>query len=72
MWRWSAVTRVTNKVPVEEREKSDERAQLRRHQIANATPAQIDNYIDNNVTDLESAKDVLKLLAKFVILNAKN
>jgi len=45
-----------------------ERKQLRRNAIFNATPRQIDKYIDNNVTDLASAKEVLKLIAKIAIL----
>jgi hypothetical protein len=34
--------------------------------LLDATPNQIENYIDNNVTDLASAKQVLKILAKGV------
>jgi hypothetical protein len=34
------------------------------------TPNQIDSYIDNNVTDLASAKDFLKRLTKIVALMA--
>jgi len=45
-----------------------ERKRLRRNAILNATPRQIDRYIDNNVTDLASAKEVLKLIAKIAIL----
>lgn len=44
------------------------RAKLRRDDILNATPQQIDNYIENNVTDLASAKEVLKIIAKIAIL----
>lgn len=35
-------------------------------QLITARPAQIDTYIDNNVTDLASAKNVLKILAKAI------
>jgi hypothetical protein len=42
---------------------------VKRHQIYNATPQQIDKYIENKVTDLASAKNVLKILAKIIILN---
>ena len=28
----------------------------------------LETYIDNNVTDLESAKDVLKVLAKAIVI----
>jgi hypothetical protein len=39
--------------------------------IASITPAQVDAYIDNNVTDLASAITVLKLYGKAIILLAK-
>ena len=45
-----------------------ERGRLKKHAVLNATPQQIDNYIDNNVTDLASAREVLKLIAKVAIL----
>jgi len=35
------------------------------------TPVQIDTYIENNVTDLASAKTVLKKIAKIVLYIAK-
>lgn len=35
-------------------------------QLINASPTAIDNFIDTNVTDLASAKQVLKRLAKAV------
>lgn len=34
--------------------------------LIRSRPAQIDNYIDTNVTDLASAKDVLKILTKAI------
>ena len=40
-------------------------------EIASITPDQVDTYIDNNVTDLASAKETLKLLAKGLIRVAK-
>ena len=49
-------------------EVEQERAVLRRAVILNATPAQIDSYIDTNVTDLASAREVIKLIAKIAIL----
>lgn len=49
-------------------EKQAEQKRLKKHQIFNATPQQIENYIENNVTDLASVKEVLKLIAKIVIL----
>lgn len=45
-----------------------ERARLKKEAILNATPQQIDTYIENNVTDLASAKEVMKLIAKIAIL----
>lgn len=39
-------------------------AQVR--QLITARPQWIENYIDNNVTNLESAKDVLKILVKAI------
>lgn len=48
-----------------------ERERLKAHVILNATPTQIDDWIDNNVTDLASAKEVLKLLAKITILGVR-
>lgn len=52
----------------EQIEDQEARTALSAHAILNATPAQIDNYIDNNVTDLASAREALKLLAKIAIL----
>ncbi len=39
--------------------------------LINATPAQIDNYMDANVTDVASARAVLKLLAKALSVVAR-
>jgi CRISPR/Cas system-associated protein Cas7 (RAMP superfamily) len=47
---------------------TEEQNKLKRHTVLNATPQQIENYIDTNVTDLASAKEVLKLIAKVAIL----
>ena len=57
-----------SKIVVGKDEETAERARLRRQAILNATPAQIDAYIENNVTDLASAKEVLKIIAKIAIL----
>jgi hypothetical protein len=40
--------------------------------LLNARPAQIDTYIDNNVTDMSSAKEVLKILAKAIAVNYRS
>ena len=52
----------------EEIAKRDEKNALSANQLINATPQQIENYVDTNVTDLESAKSVITLLAKLVII----
>ena len=46
--------------------------EYRKLPIATLDPAQVDTYIDNNVTNIASAKTVLKLLAKGLIRVAKN
>jgi CRISPR/Cas system-associated protein Cas7 (RAMP superfamily) len=57
-----------SEITVGKSEPEAEKARLRKDAILNATPRQIDNYIDNNVTDLASAKEVLKIIAKIAIL----
>lgn len=57
---------VANK-PAEEVEET----RVKRHAVFNATPQQIDNYIENNVTDLASAKEALKLIAKVAIIGRR-
>lgn len=42
--------------------KRNDTAKDRLRALANATPEQIDAYVDTNVTDLASAKTVLKTL----------
>lgn len=37
------------------------------HNLRNKTPEQVDNYIDNNVTDLATAKTFLKALTKVIL-----
>jgi len=39
--------------------------------IAGLTPTQVDNYIDNNVTNLVEAREFLKKLSKVVLLLCK-
>ena len=39
--------------------------------IDGLTPAQVETYIDNNVTDLASAKEVLKKMGKIILHLAK-
>jgi len=53
-------------------EEDSDKSRLRKDAILNATPKQIDNYIENNVTDLASAKQVLKLIAKIAILRPQD
>jgi len=54
----------------EAEQKTQTKADVMFANIINATPAQIDTYIQNNVTDLASAKNVLKLLTKIVVVLA--
>jgi hypothetical protein len=42
-----------------------------RGQIASMTYAQVENYVENNVTDLASAKEFLKILGKAVLATIK-
>jgi hypothetical protein len=42
-----------------------------RKQISNLSYAQVENYIENNVTDLESAKSVLKMYGKVILALSK-
>lgn len=44
---------------------------LKRRDLANLTFGQLDNYIENNVTDLASAKLFLKKLSKVVLAHIK-
>ena len=48
-------------------EEDAEKKRLRKHQVFNATPTQVDAWIDANVTDLASAKEALKLIAKVAL-----
>ena len=62
------MTSLNNVIPTDERD-----AQVARSDVFfNASMAQIDTYIENNVTDLASAKDVLKKLAKLVSILSKD
>ena len=49
----------------------DQRERLTRHALFTATPAQIDTWVDDNVTDLDSAKEALKILAKAVAFGVR-
>lgn len=42
-----------------------------RDQLLKATPTQIENYIENNITDLASAKEVMKKMAVVLALLAR-
>lgn len=58
-------------IDADEQEKRVSRLALRAHQLMTATPRQIDNYVDANVTDLASAREFLKLIAKVLILGLR-
>lgn len=49
----------------------EERIRLQKHAILNASPVQIDAWVDANVTDLSSAREALKLLAKIAVLGVR-
>lgn len=49
----------------------DDAEEYRKLPLAKLTPTQVDAYIDTNVTDLVSAKAVLKMMAKAMIRIAK-
>jgi hypothetical protein len=42
-----------------------------RKQISNLSYSQVENYIENNVTDLESAKSALKMYGKVILALSK-
>jgi len=46
---------------------ADAKAQMIASVLANKTYAQVDKYIDNNVTDLAGAKVVIKKLTKLML-----
>ena len=46
---------------------ADAKAQMIASDLANKTYAQVDTYIDTNVTDLASAKTVMKKMAKVTL-----
>lgn len=48
-------------------EQREQRAKIKASFINGLTETQVENYIDNNVTDLASAKAFLKKLAKVVL-----
>ncbi len=49
----------------------EEGVEFRKLTLANLTPDDVDAYIDSNVTDLASARAVLKLYGKAVLWLAK-
>jgi hypothetical protein len=70
VWNVVAKTQEEQDAYAESLEASSARQSMRSdnevRQLLKATPNQINNFIDNNVTDLDSAKDVLKRLARAV------
>jgi len=46
---------------------TDAKAQIIASDLANKTYAQVDSYIETNVTDLASAKAVIKKMAKLML-----
>ena len=61
--------KLESKAPPEERLRNAERRSLRQHPLlANPTPSLIEQYVETQVRDLEDAKELLKFLAKIVLL----
>lgn len=60
----------------DEQQRKDESSAIKAdpalRQLINASPAQIDAYITSHVTDLQSARAVLAMLAKAVSVIARN
>ncbi len=46
---------------------ADAKAEIIASDLANKTYAQVDTYVENNVTDLASAKVVIKKMAKLML-----
>ena len=53
--------------PAVTQKKADARAQMALSDLSNKTYAQVQTYIDNNVTDLASTKVVLKKMALMIL-----
>ena len=45
---------------------ADEDRRALRDRLANATPAQIDNWVDSNITSLASARALFKAILKLI------
>ena len=52
-------------------EASIEKYMYKTHDVLSLSASEIDTYIDTNVTTLEEAKTVLKLLTKLIKANAQ-
>ena len=57
--------------PQEEKDKDEVRRDPTLKLLSSSRPQQIEQWVDRNVTDLDSAKTVLKTLAKAVALLSK-
>lgn len=62
------MTGISKKLGAKDRDKAAGKRTLKRNPLMKAGPQEIDDYIENNVTDLASAKEALKLIAKIAIL----
>jgi len=59
---------ISDKTAAEIKDKLTEKATIKNLELVkNLTPAEIDNYIDSNITDLDSTKAFLKNLTKVVL-----
>lgn len=62
------MTTLTHRRPPAEAARDRERRSLRRHPLMAANPEQIDQWVEQNVTDIESAKEAIKVLAKLITM----
>jgi hypothetical protein len=60
-----------SKITAQKPEEEQHRYKARNHPIVNATPQQIENYINTKVTNLATAKETLIELAQIVSVLVK-
>jgi hypothetical protein len=66
------LTRFRHVASQAKKDKAELKADTVFQMLQNATPAQAATYVENNVNSLAEAKDFLKVLAKIVVILAKN
>jgi hypothetical protein len=60
-----------NNLAIEEQKEQEARLQIELNNISNKTYTQIDTYIEENVTDLNSAKSIIKQMARLIAAISK-